>query len=324
MKNTLNLIVFTILVCVTSVSYAQDETGTNEWFSVEQGDWTFYPGFRADRTISGIVAIATPDSVSDNNYSMVYFEHQGDDTWSSWGWKQAPVVDAVLFARERDADAFETDSPWKDDPRLTQTDYLSALPTELVKGFEIGDPIRVALDSLNADALTVETLADANYQVAPSLSASQYGDSILTSSADDDCLRATLGSDDDPTLDQFLSYVLYVSHEWSRTTGRGTPPSYDPNGAAWDVGKAILACWPCRGCTSTPTSTWTVTVTRPVILFVTWCQYSYTITYTTVRTGQTLFCNPCTNTTRTCTETVVLPVLSNGSCLPAIGPLFGC
>lgn len=326
MKYYLYIIIVATNALFASITFAQaeSETGQSEWFYVEQGDWAFYPGFREDRTICGILAIATPESVNDNNYSMVYFERVDDQTWTSWAWKDAPASDAVIFARERDLDAFEHDSPWENDSRLSDANYISQPPIELVKGFEVGDPVLVALETLNADAQTVEALADANYQLAPSLSASQFADSMVTSSADDDCLRRELGSSSDPSLDQFLEYVLYVSLEWSRTTGRGSPPNYDPNGAAWDVGRAILNCWPCRGCTSTTTSTWTVTVTRPVIGFVTWCQYSYTITYTTTRTGLTLLCNTCTSTTRTCTETVVLPVMPGGWCLPATGPVFGC
>jgi len=304
--------------------FSQDESGSSEWFHIEQGDWSFYPGFRSDGTIAGLLAIADTAIVTDNNFGMIYFEYNGDDNWTSWAWKQSHPVDAVLFARERDADVFENSSPWHLDPRLEDDQYIPDTPQELINGFATGDPLGEALVSVNAPTEIVEGLATIDYPVAPILSASQFGNTITTNSADDDCLRSTVGNDE-PTLEQYLKYAMYESHEWARTTGRELPPGYDSNSSIWDIGRAIVACWPCRGCTVTTTRTWTVVTSQPVIGFITWCQYDYTVTYTTTRTGLTLLCNVCVSPPpRTCTTTVVLPVLPGNWCFPATGPLFDC
>jgi hypothetical protein len=158
------------LLCMASLAPAQEVLATNfpAFTTFQVNNWTVSPAVQ-NQTVMGFLAYADPNSIVGSNIPVVWYQREADGSWTTWGWQDYDVTDAVLLARAYLAD----DTIFNDDPILSvQAQGVASghLPKEVVNGLFIDDPLQEVMQTCSTPVEFMTALVDAGWSAAADLS----------------------------------------------------------------------------------------------------------------------------------------------------------
>src|SRR5258707_480281 len=89
--------VFALLCVAPRAALAQEvqASGFPAFTTFQVADWTVSPAMQGDN-VKGFLAYADPNSIVGSNISVVWYQREMDGSWTTWGWEDRDLTDAVL------------------------------------------------------------------------------------------------------------------------------------------------------------------------------------------------------------------------------------
>lgn len=283
-----------VALCCFAPAHAQYSQNSDvNYMQISARGWLFCPATSANE-IRGFLALLEDGLAIGSNIELVWYQREANGSWTSWGWEQRDLGEAVWWVRSHlnDPLAFTLDVELNEAAESVEPEAATP-PVPLVNGLFFDDPIQPVVQQSENAAAVVDGLAVAGWQVAPIMSSLEAGG---VAPCDQQSVNAMQSLLNDLASDVEMAYF-----------GTATISS--------------TCSWPCK-CTYTygaPTcGAWTFLYSVPQSGGGLVCHYSRSCTRTWTSTGETwLLCRDCAATgTENYIERARTNALPGDPCMP--------
>jgi hypothetical protein len=151
------------------LSVATRATAQTVYVSFKVNSWTVAPAIMTGQHVKGFLAFADPNSLVGLNMSVIWYQREADGTWTTWGWTDYYLTDAVHYVR----DLYNDQTIFDKSPALMIAgceDPAGNQPKQIINGLFFDDPAQGLVASAEDPEGLVDVLVQVGWQAAADLS----------------------------------------------------------------------------------------------------------------------------------------------------------
>ena len=169
MTRTVRVAVVAAVLLFLRLGLAQAQQNPPPAFTTFQlNSWTLSPAIHGQQ-VKGFLAVLDSGSAVGSNISVVWYQREADESWSTWGWPSYDVTDAVRYVRGM----FNDNEIFEQDPILSEAAWGTAtgdVPKQVINGLFWDDPVQPLVQAVPDPQELLSTLVEVGWEAAPDLS----------------------------------------------------------------------------------------------------------------------------------------------------------
>jgi hypothetical protein len=174
--------VFAAVLAVLSLGSQAFGDDPTVFVTYRLNSWTVAPAITG-QNVKGFLAYADDGVAVGSNITVIWYQLEGDGSWTTWAWPAYDLADATLYVRAILSD----DSIFEEEPILSVQAWNTPsghTPKEVINGLFFDDPIQPLVEGSATPEDLVTTLVDIGWQAAPDLSPLAVADPVVCEPGD--------------------------------------------------------------------------------------------------------------------------------------------